>query len=109
MSYLRCTARRCSNNQNDLCIREGIQVGGSSAECRSETQCSSFTQREDNYSNVVSRHTEATPETRVSCDACGCTYNQDKHCSAPSVDISGASACSCGETQCSTFDCRENC
>ena len=53
-------------------------MGGSSAECRSETQCSSFTQREDNYSNVVSRHTEATPETRVSCDACGCTYNQDK-------------------------------
>ena len=54
-------------------------------------------------------NTEATPETRVSCDACGCTYNQDKHCSAPSVDISGASACSCGETQCSTFDCKENC
>ena len=28
MSYLRCNVRTCSNNQNDLCIREGIRVDG---------------------------------------------------------------------------------
>ena len=76
MSYLRCTARRFSNNQHDLCIREGIQVGGSSAE----------------------------PETDIDCDVVNCSYNKDYKCAAASVDISGSSACTCRETQCSTFD-----
>ncbi len=108
MSYLRCNARNCSNNQNDLCLREGIRVDGASADAKNETCCNSFTQRGENYSNVVSRNSRAQPETDIQCDVRTCSYNRDCACSAPSVDISGPTACSCRETQCSTFDCKKS-
>ena len=107
MSYLRCNVRTCSNNQNDLCIREGIQVDGPTADNKDDTCCNSFTQRAENYSNVVSRNTAAEPETDIRCDAVNCSYNKDCKCAAPSVDISGAAASSCRETRCSTFDCKK--
>lgn len=107
MSYLRCNVRSCSNNQNDLCIREDIRVDGAFADSKSDTCCNSFTQRGESYSNVVARNTRAEPETDIRCDVVNCSYNRDLKCSSASVDISGAGACSCGETQCSTFDCKK--
>ena len=107
MSYLRCNARNCSNNQNDLCIREGIQVDGATADTKNDTCCSSFTQRGENYSNVVSRNSQAQPETDIQCDAVNCSYNKECRCFAPSVDISGSGASTSRETQCSTFDCKK--
>ena len=107
MSYLRCNVRTCSNNQNDLCIREGIQVDGPTADNKDDTCCNSFTQRAENYSNVVSRHTSAEPETAIQCDAVNCSYNKEYKCMAPSVDISGSAASTSLETCCSTFDCKK--
>ncbi len=107
MSYLRCNARNCSNNQNDLCLREDIRVDGATADCKNETCCNSFTQRGENYSNVVARNSKAQPETDIRCDVVNCSYNNDCRCVAASVDISGSAACSCRETQCSTFDCKK--
>ena len=104
MSYLRCNARHCSNNQNDLCIREDIRVEGATADRKNDTCCDSFTRRAENYSNVVARNTSAQPETDIQCDVCSCSYNKDCKCTAPSVDISGVSACTCKDTQCSTYD-----
>ena len=109
MSYLRCNARNCSNNQNDLCIREGIRVDGMSANHKDDTCCSSFTQRGESYSNVVTHDTTAKPETDIQCDAGNCNYNKECRCFAPSVDISGSSASTSRETQCSNFDCKHNC
>ena len=80
MSYLRCNVRSCSN---------------------------SFTQRGENYSNVVSRNSQAQPETDIQCDVINCSYNKDLKCAAASVDISGSTACTSRETQCSTFDCKQ--
>lgn len=107
MSYLRCNVRSCSNNQNDLCIREGIRVDGPTAERKDGTCCSSFTQRGENYSNVVACNSAAQPETDIQCDAVNCSYNKECRCFAPSVDISGASASTSRETECSTFDCKK--
>ena len=107
MSYLRCNVRTCSNNQNDLCIREGIRVDGPTADSKDDTCCNSFTQRAENYSNVVSRHTSAEPETAIQCDAVNCSYNKEYKCMAPSVDISGSAASTSRETRCSTFDCKK--
>ena len=107
MSYLRCNVRSCSNNQNELCIREGIKVDGPNADNKSDTCCNSFTQRGENYSNVVSRNSQAQPETDIQCDVINCSYNKDLKCAAASVDISGSTACTSRETQCSTFDCKK--
>lgn len=108
MSYLRCSARHCTNNQNDLCIRESIRVEGASADRKNDTCCESFTRRAENYSNVVARNTSAQPETDIHCDVRSCSYNRECKCSAPSVDIGGVSACTCKETQCSTYDSKKN-
>ncbi len=107
MSYLRCNVRSCANNQNELCIREGIRVDGPTAERKDATCCSSFTQRGENYSNVVARNSAAQPETDIQCDAVNCSYNKECRCFAPSVDISGSSANTSRETECSTFDCKK--
>ncbi|MBR5537376.1 MAG: DUF1540 domain-containing protein [Clostridia bacterium] len=107
MSYLRCNVRTCSNNQNDLCIREGIRVDGPAADTKDDTCCCSFTQRGENYSNVVARNSAAQPETDIRCDAVNCTYNKEFKCIAPSVDISGSAASASRETRCSTFDCKK--
>ena len=104
MSYLRCNARHCANNKNELCVLNQIRVDGTFADCRDETCCGSFTQAAENYSNVVSRNSEPKPETEIGCDVRRCSFNKECRCSAPSVDISGSEACACGETRCSTFD-----
>lgn len=104
MSYLRCNARACTNNQRELCIREGIRVDGDDARQRKDTCCGSFTLRPETYSNVVERNCAAQPETDIACDAMTCSYNQDCKCTAPSVDISGSGASDSSQTQCSTFD-----
>ena len=107
MSYLRCNARNCSNNQNELCIRERLRVDSATADTKNATCCNSFTQRGENYSNVVSRNSQAQPETDIQCDVINCSYNKDLKCAAASVDISGSTACTSRETQCSTFDCKQ--
>ena len=99
--------RTCSNNQNDLCIREGIRVDGPTADSKDDTCCNSFTQRGENYSNVVARNSAAEPETDIQCDAVNCSYNKEYKCMAPSVDISGSAATTVRETRCSTFDCKK--
>lgn len=107
MSYLRCNASNCSYNQNDLCVREGIRVDGASADCKHDTCCNSFSQRSGSYTNSVGGGTTARPETDIDCDVRKCSYNKDCKCHASSVDISGSGACTCRETQCSTFDCKK--
>lgn len=107
MSYLRCNAHNCSNNKNDLCVLREIQVDGSYADRRDGTFCSSFTEANDNYSNIVTRNSEPKPETDIGCDARNCSFNKDCKCVSPSVDISGVTAHCCSDTQCSTFDCRK--
>jgi hypothetical protein len=82
-------------------------VKGPTADTKNDTCCNSFTQRGENYSNVVSRNSQAQPETDIQCDVINCSYNKDLKCAAASVDISGSTACTSRETQCSTFDCKQ--
>jgi hypothetical protein len=42
-------------------------------------------------------------ETGIHCEAQNCCYNEQCSCHAQHVDISGAAACQCRETECVTF------
>ncbi|HIT49994.1 MAG TPA: DUF1540 domain-containing protein [Candidatus Pelethenecus faecipullorum] len=40
-----CSANYCAYNENNLCVKENIQIGNENAQYRSETQCDSFRSR----------------------------------------------------------------
>ena len=63
MPALSCSAMTCVYNQNELCSKGDIRVGGS------------------------------------------CTFNDNCKCESGDIHIAGDSACSCQETECSSFRC----
>lgn len=104
MPSLLCSAVNCIYNEDRYCSKGDIMVTGEDAQKSGETCCSSF--RERNGENMGARNSvgEASKETWVDCTACNCRYNEEEECHADSIDISGASACNCSQTECSTFD-----
>ena len=79
-----------------------ILIQGDEAQTACETCCSSFkVAGEGSYKNSV-----GTPSAtvQIDCTACKCHYNENNRCMAGRVDISGQSACTCNQTECSTFE-----
>lgn len=102
MSLLSCSAQNCVYNEDRYCCKSDILVQGDHAQRACETCCSSFKEREeDAWKNHVGTPSQAI---RIDCTACNCQYNEDKCCTADHVDITGAKACCCSQTECSTFE-----
>ena len=76
MPALSCSAMTCVYNQNELCSKGDIRVGGSGC-----------------------------TKIGVDCKAQNCTFNDNCKCEAGDIHIAGDSACSCQETECSSFRC----
>ena len=105
MTRLNCTVTNCVYNEHELCVREGIHVDGKNARTKHNTCCSSFSNGTSTtgYSNSTAS-SAARPETDVRCEACDCTYNEDRCCCAPQVSVCGCGARECAETDCDTFE-----
>ena len=101
MPALSCSAMTCVYNQNELCSKGDIRVGGSGAKSSMETCCESFKERQ----GTSASNSMGTPSANadIRCEAEHCQYNQNCCCSADHVDVSGAAACRCEETECTTF------
>lgn len=104
MPALRCSATRCLYNKDQLCSKDGIQVGGENAKTVNETCCTSFQERKGAMNAMESGC--GKDNVQVGCMACECTFNQNKNCQAGSVNIGGADACQCEQTCCGTFQCK---
>ena len=105
MTRLDCSVTSCSYNENRLCKRENITVGGMEAKKPSETVCESFYPKGTNtMTNLDNKG--ASEETNVACHAVTCVYNDNKKCTAAHIQIAGVKAVSSGETECGTFQCR---
>lgn len=105
MTKLDCSVVSCSYNENRLCKRENITVGGHEAIKPSETVCESFYPRGTNtMTNLDSKGPKK--ETNIACNAVTCVYNEDKKCTADHIQIAGVKAVSTGETECGTFQAR---
>lgn len=101
MPLLSCSAQNCVYNQDRYCSKGDILVQGDGAQNACETCCSSFRETtEENWKNSM-----GTPAAtvQIDCTACNCHYNEDNRCMAGQVDIAGQSACTCNQTECSTF------
>ena len=105
MTKLDCNVVSCSYNENRMCKRENITVGGMEARKASETACESFSPRGTNtMTNLDGKG--PSPETNIACNAVTCRYNDNKKCTAEHIQIAGVKAVSTGETECGTFQAR---
>ncbi len=102
MTQLKCSVKNCMYNQEQLCSKQDITIGGHGASKSNETCCESFRERTGTMMNSVGH---ASEETDVKCRATNCGFNDNCKCSAKEIGIAGSNACSCGETECASFDC----
>ena len=103
MPALRCSATKCVYNKEQLCSRDGIQVGGENARTMDQTCCASFQERTGTTNAMESGY--GKDNVQVGCKACECSFNKNQKCEAGSINITGSNACQCEETCCSTFQC----
>lgn len=102
MTKLDCTVKTCTHNENKCCCLGEIEVSGKGALNSDMTCCSSFCEKSANSAqNIAEKYPDKA--TGIKCDVENCTYNQHHYCTADSVDITGSNACTCGQTECSTF------
>ena len=105
MPVLNCSARTCVYNKDNLCSKGDIMVEGAGARTADQTCCSSFKERTvDGMKDSCGGPSE---HIDVGCQACDCTYNEEKRCSAREIHISGSHACCCTETECGSFRSKE--
>lgn len=102
MPKLSCSAKNCANNNNDYCCISSIKVSGNNAVNSDETCCNSFRDKSDSFTNCA---TEPNLSVDIACKAKNCVHNNNDKCMAESINISGQSACSCTQTECTSFAC----
>lgn len=106
MSILTCGAESCIHNQNRLCCKGEICVGGNHAKCRDDTCCENYVlQRggmaaKDSFSSSIDHPSEYVS---IDCEAASCVYNEHYKCVADRVDISGQGGTEEKDTCCMTF------
>ena len=101
MTCLDCSVTGCMYNEDQSCRRKDILVEGKEARETQGTCCGRF--RGKKSTCVENALTQPSKETRVSCEACHCKFNENNECKAKHIGIAGAHACTCGETECASF------
>lgn len=103
MADLKCGVTNCTYNQDNLCSRGDIMVGGKHASNSDDTCCDSFAERREKQDSFTSSLDHPSSIISIDCEAVKCVYNSDYKCVAEHVDIKGCGACNCRETSCATF------
>jgi len=104
MTKLECSVTNCLHNSDHRCCKQAIIVDGHDAKTKDETCCGSFDEnKEGAFQNVFK-----TPENRleIDCEAVQCIYNENRHCAAEHIGISGDGASRAEQTLCATFKMR---
>ena len=105
MTYLDCSVKGCAyNNEDGCCCKGDIKVEGREAKEATSTCCGSFKER-GSRGGACNALKEVSKETDVACEASHCRFNKNEKCHADHIGIAGAGACTCGETECASFEC----
>ena len=105
MTKLECDVTNCLHNADHCCCKQSIMVDGHDAKEKEQTCCGSFVERGEKSCGCNVKEHESK-KIDVACEACNCTFNENKKCSADHIGIAGGNACSCGETECASFCCK---
>lgn len=104
MADLKCSVESCLYNEDQLCSKGDIMVGGKHASTSEETCCESFARRREGQDAFKSSTCHPTRTISIDCEVAKCVYNANYKCKASHVDIKGCSGCcDCHETACGTF------
>ena len=103
MAELKCAVENCTYNDQRLCCKGDIMVGGKHACDCDETCCESFVQQREGMDSFKSSVTHPSSTISIDCEAVKCIYNSNYKCHADHVDITGGGACNCAQTSCATF------
>lgn len=104
MPNLKCSVCNCGSNEDGRCCRPDIDVKGPHACDCEDTCCHSFTQQNDQSAVNSSGYQHPNDALEIHCSAENCVYNDNKLCTAESIDIDGNGANNARGTQCSTFE-----
>lgn len=100
MTNLTCNVDNCIHNNSACCCKEGITIGGAEAVSSSATCCDNF---EEKYGAFTNNHESPHASLNIQCEACNCSYNENRLCVAETIHVAGMSACSTRETECNSF------
>lgn len=99
MTDLGCCVSYCVHNEDHMCCKGNIKVGGAHATEPETTFCSSFEERTgDSMKNGCCKPDK---KIEIRCEAENCVYNDKHSCTAKHVDVGHSVAQ--GKTECSTF------
>lgn len=101
MTKLDCNVTSCLHNAENCCCKSAILVEGSEARECCQTCCGSF---DENTGNAF-KNLFKTPESRldIDCEAVNCVHNDNRHCVAERIGITGRGASEAAQTECSSF------
>ncbi len=108
MPRLSCTVSECTHNKENLCCLDAIKVGNVNATTTCQTECDSFSHKDDVVKKIISSVERPVNNLYIECDAKECMYNENRACNAASVNIGGNDCCTCSDTQCDTFKTHNN-
>lgn len=103
MADLKCSVENCVYNDEHLCCKGDICVGGRHACGCKDTCCESFDGKREGMDTFTSSISHPSTMISIDCEAVKCVYNANYKCTAEHVDIKGCGACDCRETECATF------
>lgn len=103
MTQLKCSVVTCMYNDDHLCAKGDIMIGGQTATTSNETRCESFKERTGSASNSAG---SGEKKIDVGCHAKNCVFNEECKCHAEEIGIAGTNACNSAETECASFECR---
>lgn len=104
MVDLKCNVKSCYYNEDNLCSKGDITVGGRNASESRDTRCESFSYNGEGKGFFKNSICKASQSVNVDCEAGKCEYNSNYRCTAKHVDITGGcDSCDCRETACGTF------
>ncbi|RDY28044.1 DUF1540 domain-containing protein [Romboutsia weinsteinii] len=102
MMKIDCSVTKCSHNKESVCYANRINVGGYGAKTACDTCCASFLDKA-HYSNLTNNTNTDGPCDCLVCDAKDCKHNDNKLCTANSIQVNGGDVHIYNETECSTF------
>ena len=102
MNKINCTVENCSHNDTGVCYANRIDVGGKGATDACETCCGSFLDKR-HYSTLTNNTNSQGACDCLVCDVMNCAYNDNKLCTAETINVSGVNVNIYGETNCETF------
>ena len=105
MIKINCAVENCSHNNCGTCYANRINVEGNGAKNAETTCCASFLDKR-HYSTLTNNTNSDGPCDCIVCSAEKCDYNENKLCTAETIQVDGNNVKLYSEAKCDTFKCR---